>query len=120
MKFTKDHEWVDVRDGIARVGITDHAQHALGDVVSVELPDVGRLVKRHESVAVVDSMKASSDVYAPLSGQILEVNVALTEHPEWVNESPQERGWFFTLKPSDLVELNSLLSQEQYDDFLKA
>ncbi len=114
MKFTREHEWVEVERGVATVGITDYAQHALGDVVSIELPKVGKAYRQKDSISIVDSMKASSDVYAPLSGEVVEVNGGLLASPQWVNEEPTGKGWIARLKPSDLSELDSLLSAEEY------
>ncbi len=117
-RYTKDHEWAELKDGLVWVGISDHAQHALGDVVSIELPEAGRQIKQKESVAIVDSMKASSDVYAPVSGEVAEVNGGLGSDPQWVNESPYEKGWFFKVKPADVKELDGLMTEEQYSAYL--
>ncbi|MBU1197273.1 glycine cleavage system protein GcvH [Candidatus Micrarchaeota archaeon] len=117
MKFTKEHEWVNVVDGMVTVGISDFAQKALGDVVSVELPKVGKTFKQGESMAIVDSMKASSDVYAPLSGNIAEVNNELVNHAQWVNESPYEKGWMVKIKIADSKEMDSLMDETAYNEF---
>jgi len=119
MKFTKEHEWVEVEGRIATVGITDYAQHALGDVVSIELPKVGKAYRQKESISIVDSMKASSDVYAPLSGEVVEANDGLLANPQWVNEEPSGKGWIAKIKPSDLSELDSLLSSEEYATWIE-
>jgi glycine cleavage system H protein len=114
LKYAKSHEWVRVAGGIATVGITDHAQHELTDVVFVELPDSGRKVKAGEACAVVESVKTASDIYSPVSGEITEVNKAVTEDPALVNREPYGGGWFYKVKLSDPAELNSLLGPEQY------
>ncbi len=114
LKYTKSHEWVRVTGNVATVGITDHAQHELTDVVFVELPDVGRLIKAGEACAVVESVKTASDIYSPLSGEIAEVNQAVVDDPALVNSEPYEDGWFFRIKLSNLAELNALLGPEQY------
>jgi glycine cleavage system H protein len=118
LRFTKDHEWIrHEADGVV-VGITDHAQAALGDVVFVDLPEVGREVAAGEAVAVVESVKAASDVYAPVSGRVVEVNAELAENPGLVNSEPTVRGWFFRLEPSDPAEIGSLLNADDYRKLL--
>lgn len=119
MKFTKEHEWVDIQGEIAFVGISDYAQHALGDIVSLDLPKVGVVVKQGQALGVVDSMKASSEIYSPLSGEVLEVNKELESNPQWVNESPQEKGWMVKLKPSNMSDLDGLMSEEEYKKYLE-
>jgi glycine cleavage system H protein len=116
LKYTKSHEWVRVSpDGsVGTVGITDHAQHELTDIVFVELPDKGRKVKAGEACAVVESVKTASDIYSPLSGEILETNKSVVDDPALVNSEPHASGWFFKIKLSNLAELNALLSPEQY------
>ncbi|RIH85857.1 Glycine cleavage system H protein [Meiothermus luteus] len=113
LKYTKTHEWVRLEGEVAVVGITDFAQDALGDVVYVELPTVGRKVDAGEAVAVVESVKTASDIYAPMAGEVLEVNTALSEKPELVNQSPYGEGWLFKLRvnPSDVA---GLLSASEY------
>lgn len=116
LKYASSHEWARLEeDGTVTVGITDHAQGELGDVVFVELPEVGSEVAVGEEVAVVESVKAASDIYAPVSGEIIAVNEALDESPETVNEYPYSDGWFFQVRPSDVSELDNLLSAEDYD-----
>src|SRR5512138_59414 len=110
LKYAKSHEWVRVSGGVAAVGITDHAQHELTDVVFVELPAMGRKVKAAEACAVVESVKTASDIYSPVSGEITEVNKAVTENPALVNSEPYRGGWLFKLKLSDPAELEQLLS----------
>ncbi|MFH1520704.1 MAG: glycine cleavage system protein GcvH [Candidatus Micrarchaeota archaeon] len=119
MKFTKEHEWVNIKGEVAFVGISDYAQKALGDIVSLDLPKVGSTVKQGQSLGVVDSMKASSEIYSPLSGEVLEVNNELDANPQWVNESPQEKGWMAKLKPTNVSELDGLMSEEEYKKYLE-
>lgn len=119
MKFTKEHEWVDIKEGIAFVGISDYAQHSLGDIVSLDLPKVGAVVKQGQTLGVVDSMKASSEIYSPISGEVLEVNKELESNPQWVNESPQEKGWMAKLKPSNVGEVDGLMSEEEYKKYIE-
>ncbi len=113
-RYTKTHEWILLEGDIATVGISDYAQHALSDVVYVELPEVGQQVEQGEAVAVVESVKAAEDVYAPLSGEIVAINEALPDNPEWVNEDPYGKGWFFKLKPSDPSAYDQLLDATAY------
>ena len=114
LKYAKSHEWARIEGDVATVGISDHAQQELTDVVFVELPEVGRQVKAGEACAVVESVKTASDVYAPLSGEIIEVNTALNDDPGLVNSDPYGRGWFFKLRPSQPDEAAGLLDAEQY------
>src|SRR5262245_9856082 len=114
LKYTKSHEWVRVAGDIATVGITDHAQHELTDVVFVELPAVGRQVKAGEAVAVVESVKTASDIYSPVSGEIIEINKVVADDPALVNREPHDGGWFFRIRLGNPAELNSLLSADQY------
>ena len=114
LKYAKSHEWVRVSGGTAPVGITDHAQHELTDIVFVELPAVGRTVKAGEACAVVESVKTASDIYSPVSGEILEVNQSVVDKPELVNTDPHGNGWFYKIKLSDAAEVNALLSPEDY------
>lgn len=117
MRFTKEHEWVEMHGDIATVGISDYAQSALGDLVSVELPKVGAKVEQFKSMAIVDSMKASSEVYAPISGEVIEVNTELNVHPEWINQSPHEKGWLVKIKPGNPGELDKLMGDEEYKKY---
>ena len=115
LKYVSSHEWIRVEDdGVVTVGVTDHAQEALGDVVFVELPDLEADVTAGDDAGVVESVKAASDIYAPLSGVVLEVNEDLADAPELVNSDPYGDGWFFKLKLSDPSELDDLLSAEEY------
>ncbi|MGH2352183.1 MAG: glycine cleavage system protein GcvH [Chloroflexota bacterium] len=118
-KYTKEHEWVRLDGDTAVVGVTDYAQHELGDVVFVELPETGSPVKQGESFGVVESVKAASDLYAPLSGEVLERNDALADTPELVNQQPYGDGWMLKVKPADLSELNTLLDGAAYDEHVK-
>ena len=116
--YTKDHEWVDIEDGIATVGITDYAQEQLGDVVFVELPDVGRNVVQHEEAAVVESVKAASEVYAPVSGEITEVNSGLADDPSPVNSDAYGAGWFMRIKMADEGDVDGMMDEEAYGEMV--
>lgn len=118
-RFSKDHEWVRVDGEVATVGITAHAQDKLGDVVFVEVPDVGRTVKAGESCAVVESVKAASDVYAPVSGEVIEANGDLAGQPALVNEDAEGRAWFFKVRLANKGELDGLMDRAAYDAFVK-
>jgi glycine cleavage system H protein len=117
-RYTKEHEWVKPEGSRARVGITDHAQHELGDVVYVELPEIGKKVKQMEEVATVESVKAVSPIYAPISGKIIEVNHELASKPELINQSPHEQGWIALIAVADAKELDRLLTAEQYEQHI--
>ena len=119
-RFTKDHEWIRVDGGIGTVGITHHAQDQLGDVVFVELPVVGRKAAKGETVAVVESVKAASDVYAPVAGEVTEANAALADQPALVNEDAEGKAWFFKLRIADAAELDGLMDRAAYEAFVKA
>src|SRR5436190_17837768 len=114
LKYAKSHEWVRVAGDVATVGITDHAQHELTDVVFVELPAVGRKVKAGDACAVVESVKTASDIYSPVSGEVVGVNKAVTENPALVNSEPYAGGWLFKVKLSAAAEVTSLLTPDQY------
>ena len=118
MRFTKDHEWVIVQGDVATVGITAYAAEQLGDVVFVEVPEIGKTVSKGDSFAVVESVKAASDVYAPVSGEVVESNDALSTAPETVNADPQGSGWFAKIKVSDASAIDALMDQAAYDAFL--
>jgi glycine cleavage system H protein len=118
-RFTRDHEWVRLADGIATVGITNHAQEALGDIVFVELPEPGRDVAAAEACAVVESVKAASDIYAPIAGHVIEVNAALAEEPALVNREPAGAGWFFRLIPADPAALAELMDEAAYAAYVE-
>ena len=119
LKYAKSHEWVRISGDTATVGITDHAQHELTDVVFVELPAANRQLKAGDACAVVESVKTASDIYSPVSGQILEVNKAVVDNPALVNSDPYASGWFYKIKLSNASEANALLSPEQYQAQIK-
>jgi len=119
-RYSRDHEWVRLEDdGTATIGITDHAQEALGDIVFVELPELDREVAESEACAVVESVKAASDVYAPLAGKITEVNEAIVEDPAIVNSDPAGEGWFFRMELADDANFETLMDEEAYAAFLE-
>lgn len=118
--FTDEHEWIDVEDDIATVGITDYAQGQLGDIVFVELPEVGALIEQGKDAAVVESVKAASDVYAPITGEITETNAALEDDPALVNSAPEDDGWFFKMTIADEGELDKLMDEDAYKAFVDA
>ena len=117
LKFLSSHEWARVNDdGTVTIGISDHAQSQLGDIVYVELPEVGKEVEFEGDTAIVESVKAASDVYSPISGEIVETNDAIEQEPEIVNQSPFEEGWFFKIRPHNIEEFSELLSPEEYSE----
>ena len=118
LHYTKDHEWVRIEGDVATVGISNHAQEALGDIVFAEVPEAGRQLAKGDEAAVVESVKAASDVYAPVSGEVIEGNEALDGDPGLVNSDPEGEGWFFKLKLSDTSELDALMDEAAYKDFL--
>ncbi len=119
LKYVASHEWLRLEaDGTITVGITDHAQDALGDVVFVELPEVGTTVEADQEIAVVESVKAASDVYAPISGEIVEINEELVDNPELANEDPYGKAWFFKVKPANPADYDGLMSAEEYENSL--
>ncbi len=118
-KYTEDHEWITVEGDIATVGITVHAQDALGDVVFVDLPEVGKSFDQKEVAGVVESVKAAADVYMPVSGEIVEVNEALRDDPALANTDPLKAGWFFKVKLSDASQVDALMDATAYDELLK-
>ena len=118
IRFSKEHEWLVVREGIATMGISDFAQKQLGDIVSVELPKVGAAFSQMQPMAIIDSVKASSDIYCAASGEVVQVNEELLEHPELINQSPYESGWIAKIKLSDLQEFEKLMTKDQYDEFV--
>src|ERR671916_2499359 len=120
MRYTKDHEYIRVEGDTGTVGITDYAQSQLGDVVFVELPEVGKSVAKGGEAAVVESVKAASEIFAPVSGEVVAVNTDLEGAPGTVNEDPSGKGWFLKLKLKDPAELESLMSEEQYQEFVKS
>jgi glycine cleavage system H protein len=118
LKFTKEHEWIRIMDELAIIGISDFAQEQLGDIVSIELPKAGGVFRQGQTMAIVDSVKASSDIYAPISGEIVEVNEGLIEKPEVINQSPYDSGWIAKIKPSKMEEFESLMTREEYDRYI--
>lgn len=120
LKFLKSHEWARAEDdGLVRVGISEHAQEQLGDVVYVELPEVGSTASVGDSIAVVESVKAASDIYPPISGEVVEVNSLLDDKPEAINEDAYGDGWIFAIKPSDRDELDELLDPDEYAELVE-
>jgi glycine cleavage system H protein len=120
MYFTKEHEWVKVDGGTGTVGISDHAAHELGDITFVELPKTGATVKQFAVLGSIESVKAASDIFAPVSGKVIKVNDALEAAPEAVNESAEDTGWMAQIEIADESELKNLMTQDQYNDYLKA
>lgn len=119
LMFTKEHEWILVKGNVVRVGISDYAQNELGDIVFVELPVVGDEVEEGEGIVVLESVKAVSDVYAPVSGEIVTVNEELEDSPELVNESPMENGWIMEIETDGSTQTGDLMSKQEYEEFLK-
>jgi len=117
-RFTQDHEWVELSVDIATVGISNFAQDQLGDIVSIEFPEINSKFKQKDTMAIVDSVKASSDIYCPMDGTIIEVNEKLEEHPELINKSPYDEGWILKLKVSNIVQFENLMTQQQYEKFV--
>ena len=114
LKYAKSHEWLRVSGPVATIGITDHAQHELTDIVFVELPEVGRKIKAGDACAVVESVKTASDIYSPVSGEVTEINKSVVEDPALVNSDPYTNGWFYKIRLANPAELNNLLGPEQY------
>ena len=119
VKYSKEHEWIKIEGDVGTVGITQHATEMLGDIVFVELPDVGSSVEKDGNAGVVESTKAASDVYTPISGEIMESNQAIVDDPGKINSDPENDAWFFKLKIKDSNELDSLMNKEEYDKFAK-
>lgn len=117
--FTKEHEWVRVKEGIGAVGISEHAAHELGDITFVELPVMGKVVKQFEMLGAIESVKAASDIYSPVSGKVVKINEALNDAPEIVNESAEDAGWLAWVEIGDEAELKNLMTRELYDEYLK-
>jgi glycine cleavage system H protein len=117
--FTKEHEWVKVKEGIGAVGISEHAAHELGDITFVELPKMGAAAKQFGVLGSIESVKAASDIFAPISGKVIKVNEALETAPEIVNESSEDAGWMAWIEIADEAELKNLMTQDQYNDYLK-
>ena len=119
-RFTRDHEWVRMEGDIAIVGITGHAAEQLGDVVFVELPDVGRAFAQKDDMAVVESVKAASDVYAPIDGEIVEINASIVDEPAKVNEDPDGASWFVKIKPTNPSQIETLMDEAAYKEFVES
>ena len=119
VKFSKEHEWITVDGEVATIGITKHATEMLGDIVFVELPEKGKSLNKDDKAAVVESTKAASDVYTPVSGEILDSNQPIADDPSSVNKDPENNGWFFKIKIKNKSELDSLMSQSDYEKFVK-
>ena len=117
--FTREHEWLRVEDDVATIGISNHAQEALGDIVFAEVPEAGRKVSKGQEAAVVESVKAASDVYAPVSGEVVEGNQALADDPSVVNTDPEGEGWFFKVRLDNPSELDGLMDENAYRDWIK-
>lgn len=118
MKYTEDHEWLRVEDGLVLVGITEHAAEQLGDVVYVELPEADAMVAKGDEIVVIESVKAASDIAAPVDGEIVEVNTALVDKPGLVNEDPTGAAWFFKMKIDDLAVLDDFMTEDEYTDLI--
>jgi glycine cleavage system H protein len=118
LRYTKEHEWVKTEDGTVRIGITAFAQSELGDIVFVELPEIGDELKANEPFGSVESVKTVSELYAPISGKVVEVNEDLSDNPEYVNESPYEKAWLVVLEPSNSSDIESLMSAEEYESLI--
>ena len=119
LRFTEDHEWIRVEGNVATVGITDYAQEQMGDVVFVELPDAGKALEKGKEAAVVESVKAASEIYAPLDGEVTEANEALTDDPSKVNGDPQGEGWFFKMTIADASQLETTMDEAAYKSFVE-
>ena len=119
VKFSKEHEWVTVADDIATIGITKHATEQLGDIVFTELPDKGSNVEKDKTAGVVESTKAASDVYTPISGEVVDINQSIVDDPSKINLDPEGSAWFFKLKIKDKSEIDTLMSREEYENFAK-
>jgi glycine cleavage system H protein len=118
LKYTKEHEWVRAEDGVGTVGITDYAQDQLGDIVFVDLPDAGAKVSQMEKFGEIESVKAVSELYSPVTGEVEEANTTLADRPELVNDSPYGEGWMLRVRLSEVAEIEKLLSAQEYDDFI--
>lgn len=117
--FTKDHEWALIEDNVATIGITEHAQKSLGDVVYLELPEPGKKIEQGKIFGVVESVKAVSDLFAPVTGEVLETHAELVQNPEWVNQGAENKAWMIKISMSNSSEVNKLLNQEDYEKYLK-
>ena len=118
-KYTKEHEWIEIVNDIATVGITNHAQESLGDIVFVELPEIGKNVQSGNEISVIESVKAASDIYSPVDGEIIEINNNLSNDASIINKDAENEGWIFKMKVSNSSQISSLMSLDEYNDFLK-
>ena len=118
-KYSKDHEWIELNGDIATIGITNHAQESLGDIVFIDLPEIGKKILSGDEVSVIESVKAASDIYSPLDGEIIEVNEMLTQDATLINKNAEDEGWIFRLKISDQSQIKNLMSFSDYEEFLK-
>ena len=118
-KYSKEHEWLLIEDNIATIGITNHAQEMLGDIVFVDLPETGKIVSSGGEVSVIESVKAASDIYSPVDGEIIEINEKLSEDASLINRNPEDEGWIFKLKITDKVQTDNLMTLSEYEEFLK-
>ena len=118
-KYSKEHEWIKIENEIAIIGITDYAQESLGDIVFIELPKVGRLINTGDQVGVVESVKAASDLFAPISCEIIEVNNELTNSPQLINSDPENSGWYMKIKLNDVEDLKKLMNYDEYKEIIK-
>jgi glycine cleavage system H protein len=119
LKYTKEHEWVKIEDSLALVGITDYAQHQMGDITYVDLPEIGRQVAQMGELCVIESVKVAADVYSPLAGLVAETNSELADHPEWLNQDCYGRGWLVKLQDFDFVQLEELMDAKTYQTFIE-
>ena len=119
MKFTKSHEWVKVESGVATVGVSDYAQKQLGDIVFIELPSIGDQLSQSSQLGTIESTKAASELYSPLSGEVIEVNSELVNNPQWINEAPFEKGWMVKVKVDNATELDSLMDEASYKEYVE-
>ena len=119
MKFTEDHEWILPKESFALVGITNHAQENLGDIVFIELPQIGKFVNSGDQIGIVESVKAASDLISPASGEIIEVNNSLQKTPQIINSDPEDQGWYMKIKLNKIDELDQLMNSDQYNKFIK-
>ena len=119
LHFTGEHEWIRVEGDVATVGISSHAQEALGDIVFAEVPDTGRALNKGDEAAVVESVKAASDIYAPVAGEVIEGNPALADNPSLINSDPEGEGWFFKMRVADTSELDGLMDESSYREWVK-
>ena len=118
-KYSKDHEWLEFEGDVATIGITNHAQESLGDIVFIDLPEIGKKILSGDEVSVIESVKAASDIYSPLDGEIIEVNEMLTQDATLINKNAEDEGWIFRLKISDQSQIKKLMSFSDYEEFLK-